>query len=277
MPVLRLIRLPNCLMTMAAVWVGAALLPCPLGWYGPAVVGLAAFGVCGAGNALNDLIDLEGDRINHPSRPLVRGSLSRPTALKVSIGLGLAALAVAAAVNVESFLLVAAAVGLVAAYNLKLKRVPVVGNLTIALLTGLAVLSGGVSVAPSETLRLPGPLIGALLAGGIHFVREIVKNVLDLPGDIAQEIRTLPAVVGVRKSLTLALAAFVAFAGLSMWPVWQGWYGVSYQVIVLYIIDLPLLGILVAAWFRPERIVLNAAAGALKLAMAIGLVALIMS
>jgi len=36
---------------------------------------VAAALVCGAGNSLNDYLDIETDKLNHPKRPLPRGDL----------------------------------------------------------------------------------------------------------------------------------------------------------------------------------------------------------
>ena len=46
-------------------WLGANALPAPL-W----IAAFSAAAVTAGGNALNDLWDLEIDRVNHPDRPL---------------------------------------------------------------------------------------------------------------------------------------------------------------------------------------------------------------
>jgi len=274
---LRLIRVVNCLLAMVGVWIGAYLTWFAPSFYGPTVVSIVAFLACAAGNALNDLVDVETDRVNHPHRVLVRNRLSRRFARHLVVVLNVVALAAGAAVSLAVLAVGVVTVGLLVAYNLKLKRLPGAGNATVALLAGLTFVTGGLAVDPVLTFRLPGPLIAAAFAFFFHLVREIVKDVQDMEGDRAAGLNSLPLVIGVTRSLTAALGLFVVLVVLTYVPVFQGWFGRAYEIIAVYLVDLPLLALLIFVWGYPNRGMLAVASAALKAGMVLGLVALILS
>src|SRR5262245_44879594 len=95
---LRLIRAPNLVIAAGGVlaggWIGQGRIAVPTALLRAALSG-AALGA--AGNALNDLLDLEADRQNRPDRPVPAGRVARQTVVSVvvagaAIGLGLAVL-----------------------------------------------------------------------------------------------------------------------------------------------------------------------------------------
>jgi len=274
---LRLIRVVNCLLAMVGVWIGAYLTWFGPSFYGPTVVSIAAFLACAAGNALNDLVDVETDRINHPHRVLVRNRLSHRFVRNLVVVLNIGALAIGAAVSWAVLAVGAVTVGLLVAYNLKLKRLTGAGNAAVALLAGLTFVTGGLAVDPVLAFRLPGPLIAGAFAFFFHLVREIVKDVQDMEGDRAAGLTTLPLRIGASHSLTIALGLFVVLVILTYVPVFQGWFGRAYEIIAIYLVDLPLLALLIIVWGYPNRRMLAVASSALKAGMVLGLVALILS
>jgi len=273
----RLIRIVNCLLAALGVWIGAYLTWLTPEYYGPLIASIAAFFACAGGNVLNDLVDVEIDRINRPERVLVRGALTRQQALRLAIGLNLLALLLAVSVSLEMLIMAGATVGLLVAYNLYLKRIPLVGNISVALMAGLTFLTGGLAVDVSLAFRLPGPLIPMLLAFFFHLVREIVKDVQDQEGDRRAGIKSLPLVIGPSGSLLVALGLFVLLVILTTLPVFAGWFGRSYEIIAIYIVDLPLLGFLVFVWGNPTQRMLAVGSSALKAGMVLGLVALLLA
>lgn len=274
---LKLIRVVNCLLAMIGVAVGAYLTWLQPSYYGPAVASLAAFLICAGGNVVNDLMDIETDRVNRPHRVLVRGALSKYEAVVLAVAVNLLALILALAVNMLVAIVAAAVILLLLAYNIRLKRVPLVGNAVIAIMGGLTFLTGGLAVDQMLALTLPGPLIPAGFALFFHIVREIIKDVQDLEGDRQVGIRTFPQVVGVRSSLSLALGLFVLLVLLTCLPILFGWYGSTYKIITVYIIDLPLLLLLIFVWGNPTPSMLRAASVGLKGGMALGIVALLLA
>ena len=264
-------------MAMAGVWVGTYMTWLQPVYGAPLLTGLATFLVCAAGNAANDLVDIGADRMNRPDRVLVRGALSRRWALWVAIAGNLIAIGIASLVHIDVLIIVAVAIGLLAAYNFGLKRIPAVGNLVIAVLGGMTFIAGGLAVDRPLTWDLPGPLIPAVFAALYHLVREIVKDAEDIEGDRYAGSGSLPLALGIRPALAIALGLFVVLVVLTLAPIFLGWFGTWYKVITVYIIDLPTLALLIFLWGNPSRGMLRAGSTVLKVGMALGVVALLLA
>jgi 4-hydroxybenzoate polyprenyltransferase len=203
--------------------------------------GLAIALLVGAGNLHNDLTDLEIDKINRPDRPLASGRLTPRDAWIATIGAtALALLLAALAPNAGALLfggpfadptphllLAAAIASLLALYNRRLKGLPVVGNLAVALLCTTPFLwSGFPHLSPRQwAATLPAFLF--------TLVRELLKDIEDLPGDGARGLRTLPVLLGSGPSAHLALALLALALPLSLLPRLLGIYGNAYLVGVL--------------------------------------------
>ncbi len=271
-----LIRAGNCLLASMGVLVGSYMTAFHFGYYGPVVTALSAFLICAGGNVVNDLVDLEIDRINRPRRVLVRGAVTKSYAVLLAVLANIVAILLAMTVNLHVALLALGVIALLLLYNLRLKRVPVVGNILIALLGGLTFITGGLAVDEVLTFVLPGPLIGAVFAFLFHLVREMVKDVQDLEGDRRIGIRTVPQIIGVRSSLSLALLLFFVLVVLTYIPILGGWFGTCYRIITVYVIDLPLLLLLILLWGNPSPSMLRIGSAALKIGMGLGLVALVL-
>ena len=271
----RLIRGSNCLMAMVGVWIGAHLTLGAGEHFRPYMAGLATFLVCAFGNIINDLIDIELDKINRPRRVLVRGALTHGFAVGLAVSSCLLAVSLALMAGWEVVAMVLVAIGLLVAYNLRLKRIPLLGNFVVAVLGGLTFITGGLAVAPERLLELPGSLFPALIAIPFHLVREIIKDIEDISGDRQAGVLTLPQLIGVRPALAVAGGLFVGLIGLTVIPIWADWFGRVYEIIALYVIDIPLLGLLICLWLRPQQPFLVATSLALKLGMLMGIVALL--
>ncbi|MGE5177438.1 MAG: UbiA family prenyltransferase [Hyphomicrobiales bacterium] len=144
------------------------------------------------GYARNDATDAAADRVNRPGRPIPSGRL-RPGAAHAIAWASLlaAALLLLAAPSPLRVALFAAGAAALAAYSPWGKRAGPASPLTIALLSGLAVVWGGtLGPAPARSLA------GALLAALAGFARECAKDLEDEPGDRAADRRTWPVRAG---------------------------------------------------------------------------------
>ena len=110
-----------------------------------------------------------------------------------------------------------------------------------------------------------------------HLVREIVKDVQDIEGDRQAGVTTLPQVIGVPRSLLVALLLFFALTVLTYIPVLTGWFGEAYKIITVYVIDLPLLAFLIFLWGNPSPLMLKIGSLWLKAGMAMGIIALLLA
>jgi len=187
---LQLIRPLNCLMAGIAVCIGGWL----VGGFSQELLLAAgiAFLITAGGNALNDYIDLEADKINKPGRPLPSKRITEETALIFSFLLFILGISLSTFLNL--FILGIAILNstLLVIYSVRLQDKLFLGNLTIAWLVGSTFLFGA---AVYGRFLLPGFL--ALLAGLTTLSREIIKDFEDLEGDRQAWLKKLAK--GIRK------------------------------------------------------------------------------
>lgn len=274
---LKLVRALNCGLASAAIWVGAYLTGgYSLSWDSVATM-IGAFAICAAGNVVNDIMDVDTDRINHPNRVLPSGRISLTKAKRAAATLHVLPLVLAATVNLWVTGLAVLSMLLLLAYNLRLKKIPLVGNFVVALLSGITFICGGLAVNPSGAFAFPGPWPAVVFAFFMHLAREIIKDVEDIPGDRPAGVRTFPQLAGVPSALGIIFLLFLALAFLTLIPLWRGWYGLRYAIIVIYFIDFPLLLLLLSAWLKPSAALIRCSRVGLKAGMVLGLIALVVA
>ena len=239
-PVFRLVRIGNVAVSFVVTVVGglAALglgVPSASSFWIPVLLAaLSTACVTAGGNVLNDVLDIEGDRVNHPDRPLVRGEFSVREARSLATGLfaagGLLIVPIVAAVPLVGAIYVVAVVALLG-YELRLKARGFVGNGVVALLTGLVFLYGGAAVG-SALLVVPF----AVLAFLATLSREVTKDIEDMGGDVGR--RTLPMTRGVpfasaASRVSVGVAIAVSFLPVLWFAPLSSVGGIMYLALVL--------------------------------------------
>lgn len=181
--------------------------------------------ICG-GNALNDYIDHEIDKIAHPGRPIPSGRMTREQArVAAAVMLGGSCVVSLFTFDPECIIIVLVACALMVAYEVALKQRGFVGNVTIAVLTGMLFLLGGAVVGDAVD-----NVVVAMMALLVSVGREIAKDIEDMESDEGR--LTLPMRIGVRNASVLSCLFFVAGPLLSIAPmVWHS-YGVLYYTVV---------------------------------------------
>lgn len=170
----------------------------------------AVFLITGGGNAINDYFDREIDAINRPERPIPSGRISPRAALIWSAMLFVGGCAISALINPSCMALAVLNSLVLVIYAARLKGMPAAGNIAVSYLTGSTFLFGGLATAPSSTTAFL-----SVLSALATLSREIVKDIEDLPGDLAHGAKTLPAFIGKRKSFVLASLALIVAMMLS--------------------------------------------------------------
>ena len=270
--VVRLLRPLNMVMFLAGVAVGGALGAGVAAFVGEHAVrlGVAACSAAligGGANSLNDVFDLEVDRLNRPDRPLPSGQV--PVAVAWSLwGIG-SALGVALALPLSHahVVMAGAAVLLLAAYSLWLKRLPVVGNLVVAGVVGLSLVYGGWAVG-APAAALPGAAFALLTT----LAREVTKDVEDVAGDAVVRSRTLPLTAGSGAAAWTVAGVVAVTVLLTPVPYLVLGYGGLYLLLVL-LADVLMLQAMADVLRDPVRQA-GTVSGLLKGAMLAGLAAL---
>ena len=176
-----------------------------------ALAALAAAVLNAASNGLNQICDLENDRINKPHRPLPSGQMTLRAAWSFVVATYVVALAMVALVNRETFAIYVVAALSTVAYSappVRLKRHPVGSNLIIALIRGwLLKVAGWAAVATVLTSIEPWYI------GFIYFVfllgATTTKDFADIEGDRAAGCITLPVKYGPHWSARAISPAFI--------------------------------------------------------------------
>jgi len=179
------------------------------------IIGSVMAAVLNAGNnALNQIYDLDIDRVNKPKRPLPSGRLTIPqvwafTAVTYVLALALAWL-VAPRGQHECFWLVAIAAVCTFIYSmppLRTKRLGIWANITIAVPRGVLLKVAGWSsvktIAGVEPWYI-GAVFGLFLLGA-----TTTKDFADMEGDRRGGCRTLPIQFGVRRAAWMISPSFV--------------------------------------------------------------------
>ena len=180
--------------------------------------GLSVWAFMCSWNALNDILDVEIDKLNQPNRPLPSGDISLNnakflTAILMCFSLFCLVYAGYISSSIEdgfenwapSILIWLLAIFLLtnyessSNYSLKLKDRGLPGNFAISLSVGMVILFGAAGVfEPTE------PRVLSLFFIGITYnlAREIVKDIEDMEGDEGRN--TLAMRIGVEKARVLA-------------------------------------------------------------------------
>ena len=181
-----------------------------------------------ASNALNQIYDLEIDRINKPRRPLPSTRISLRDAWVFTLLCYVVALVLAWLVapggRHECFWIVVVATAITILYSVppfRTKRLGIWANVTIAIPRGVLLKVAGWSSVKTIVGVEPwyiGAIFGLFLLGA-----STTKDFADMEGDARGGCRTLPIIYGVRKAAWMISPSFVlpflmisigAFAGI---------------------------------------------------------------
>jgi geranylgeranylglycerol-phosphate geranylgeranyltransferase len=222
-----------------------------------------------AGNIVNDIFDIESDKINHPERPLASKVISYNAAKSLWFLLTLISFIVSSLVSISSFLIVLFVHILLILYSFKLKSNPVAGNLLIALLTSSAFIYGGFAAGYPERTIIP-----AVFAFLINYIRELVKDMQDIKGDLHTGTITLPGRYGLKNTKRI-IFIFISFLLLfTLYPFATEYFKIEFFIIMMLIVNPLLVYTFKLLRSSEDEAALKKVSGILKFNMAAGLLAI---
>jgi geranylgeranylglycerol-phosphate geranylgeranyltransferase len=268
--IVKIIRPINFLITFVSVIV-AAIISSPDKFSGLNVflAAIAASLVMASGNIINDIYDIEIDKINRPDRPLPSGKISNKKALALYFIFLLLSLIFSWFINLPAFLIVAMTNLILYLYSTFFKRIPLVGNITVAFLTGLVFIFGGVVVDNPIAAIVP-----AVFAFLINLIREIVKDMEDVEGDNKAGVVTFPIQFGFQKSKILILLITIFLLLFTLYPFLTKLYKIEYFIAVMVIVNPILVYCLKIIFENNSGKNLKKISNLLKLSMVFGLFAI---
>ncbi|MEJ1236576.1 geranylgeranylglycerol-phosphate geranylgeranyltransferase [Chryseolinea sp. T2] len=172
------------------------------------LLSLSTVVIAAAGYIINDYYDVKIDYINKPDRVVIGKSITRRFAILFHVLLSVCGIALGVYLSWRITALNVASVFLLWIYSNSLKRMPFIGNLTVALLTGAAVYSAEMLYHSGNALIV----VFAIFAMFMTLIREIIKDIEDLKGDNTFGCKTLPIVWGIRRTKIVLYAIVIIFS-----------------------------------------------------------------
>lgn len=269
---IKITRPVNFLITFLSVIVAAAI--CVEGEYQVYKIFLAALSASltlSAGNIINDIKDIEADKVNHPERPLVAGNITIKQAKTEYALLTLIALLLSVFINPPALVIAIAATVLLFLYSNNLKNIPILNNLIVSILTGLVFIYGGVAVNNPFAAIVP-----AIFAFLINLIREVVKDIQDVEGDVKQGVITFPGKFGFSSSKLLVAELTIILILFTLYPFVIRLYKIEFIILIMALVN-PLLVYNLKILFKDNfSNNLNRISSILKLNMFIGLLAILL-
>lgn len=236
------------------------------------IILMAAFSAsltAAAGNVINDIYDKEPDKINHPDRPLATGIVSVKNAWAEYFILTFLAVLLSTFINQTAFTIVVLTSILLYLYSIRLKKVPLLGNITVAYFTGLAFVYGGVAVNNVTDAFIP-----AIFAFMINLIRELIKDIEDIEGDKKVGLTSFPIKFGTKAAIILVTSITSVLIVFTFYPFLNNIYKIEFFVIVMILVNPVLVYFLKLLYEDNGYNNLKKLSNMLKLNMVIGLLAI---
>lgn len=195
-----------------------------------------------SGYIINNFYDAQKDLINRPNKSMLDRLVSQKTKLLVYFGLNFLVVLIAFFVSWRAVLFFSSYIFLIWFYSHKLKKYPIIGNLTASLL----------AVLPFFGILLYFKNFYHVIFGHATFlfllilIREMIKDLENLKGDFVSDYKTIPVVYGEKVSKKIITALTI----LTIIPIYVlvDVYEVGYMVIYFYICMIILLFFLIKLW-----------------------------
>jgi 4-hydroxybenzoate polyprenyltransferase len=169
--------------------------------------------IAAAGYIINDYYDIKIDLINKPDRVVIGKTITRRYAILFHTVISFLGVAAGLLINWKVGALNFVCAFLLWLYSNNLKRLPLIGNVVVAFLTGLSIFM----LVFLYNQYLPFVMVYSLFAFFMTLIREVVKDMEDMKGDTTFGCKTLPIVWGIRKTKSFVYVIVVIFSILVLW------------------------------------------------------------
>ena len=200
-----------------------------------------------SGYIINNFYDSKKDLINRPNKSKLDRLISQKTKLQVYFSLNFLVAAIATFVSIKAVVFFSAYIFLIWFYSHKLKKYPVIGNLTAAVL----------AVLPFFAILLyfknfyPQIFAHALFLFLLILIREMVKDLENLKGDIANSYVTI--VVKYGDKLVKQIITFLTICTIVPVYFLVNIYNVGYMTTYFYISLIVLILFIIYLWRATDR------------------------
>lgn len=207
-----------------------------------------------SGYIINNFYDSQKDLINRPNKSMLDRLVSQKTKLNVYFSLNFLAVLMASIVSWRAFLFFSAYIFMIWFYSHKIKKYPIIGNLMSALLAVtpffaiLLYFYNKISFEEIENHMSHFVVISAhaVFLFLLLLIREMIKDLENLKGDLVTDYRTIPVLYGEKISKQI----ITALTFLTIVPVYVlvNIHDVGYMDIYFYVCFGVLLFFLIYLW-----------------------------
>jgi geranylgeranylglycerol-phosphate geranylgeranyltransferase len=198
-------------------------------WLNITLASIVTMLVSSSANAWNDYLDIEIDKINQPQRPLPSGMVSKRVVVGFAIVTAIVSVILAAYINLPSFVIAVVVNVLLFVYSWKLKSTVLLGNATVALISALSAIFGGVAAGNVKPTLWLAVIIYSAIMG-----REVLKTLADYEGDLRQKCRTVSTVWGRRPARIVFYVLALITVGMMLLPYLFRVYQPIYAYMVVF-------------------------------------------
>jgi 4-hydroxybenzoate polyprenyltransferase len=195
-----------------------------------------------SGYIINNFYDAQKDLINRPNKTMLDRLVSKKTKLQVYFSLNFIATGLAFIVSWRAALFFASYIFLIWYYSHRLKKFPMIGNLTASMLAILPFF--GILLYFKNFYHVI--FAHACFLSLLILIREMIKDLENLKGDMANNYQTVPVRFGEKISKQIITALTI----LTIVPVYVliEIYDVGYMDIYFYISLIVLIFFLLKLW-----------------------------
>ncbi len=162
--------------------------------------------IAAAGYLINDYYDLKIDMVNRPQKVVIGTEISRRPALLSHTLTNVAAVAIGFWADIWVGLVHIFSSFLLWYYSNYLRRLPLIGNISIGVLSAMTFLILLIYYRTDDPIVFFYAAFGFLMV----VIREIVKDIQDVKGEAAFGCVTVPVIWGIRGAKTLIVSIIMA-------------------------------------------------------------------
>ena len=228
-----------------------------------ALLVIATICIAAAGNIINDIYDVEIDKVNKPNKVVIGKRISERNANRLFVLFNIVGVAIgfylANSIGKPSFaalfIVFSALLYLYASY---LKGILLIGNLLVSALVAMSLIIVALfdlfpAITPqnqaTQSAVFKIVLQYALFALFINFIREIIKDLQDINGDKKGGMNTLPIALGRKRTISIVFILVVFMTLGVVYYMYENLY--NQQTLLLYFlfaIVAPLLYFCIKSW-----------------------------
>ena len=227
-----------------------------LNLFGFSMLVLAVVSVAASGYVINDIFDVPADLKNKPDRTYINNHISEKAAYRlffilniIGVGLGFYLSNMIGKPGFSAFFIFGSAILYI--YNSQLQQTILVGNILVSIIVGLIPVGVGLydllpAITP-ENQQTQSVIFSILIdysifAFLVNLLREIVKDQQDMDGDYNAGYKTLPIVLGKKRTNVILFLLGLLPLGFLLFYIYQYLFEHLYAVIyTLFLLVAPLL------------------------------------